>query len=165
MVKSSVNIHSWSYYIVLMLIAASLPLSKFTMSITEFLLLALWFWSGFSFKIAFRFFKIGGFFSGIYHLFAYLIKLLIRNFTDKFELFFRNKPAVIFTSLFFIHILGLINTSDFDYALKDLRTPLVSGSIINHGNIEIQAIQVANAVLYCCSFLRDNDKPWINYSG
>ncbi len=104
-----------------MLIAASLPLSKFTMSITEFLLLALWFWSGFSFKIALRFFKIGGFFSGIYHLFAYLIKLLIRNFTDKFELFFRNKAAVIFTSLFFIHILGLINTSDFDYALKDLR--------------------------------------------
>lgn len=124
MVKSSINIHSWSYFIALMLIAASLPLSKFAMSVTEFLLLALWAWSGFSFRIVSRFFKIGGISSGIYHLLGYMMRLLVRNFVDKFDRFFKNKAAVIFTSIFIIHIIGLWNTADFEYAIKDLRIKL-----------------------------------------
>ena len=107
-----------------MLIAASLPLSKFAMSVTEFLLLALWAWSGFSFRIASRFFKIGGFFTGFYHLMGYLIRLVARNFVDKFDHFFKNRSAVIFTSIFLIHIIGLLYTTDFEYAFKDLRIKL-----------------------------------------
>jgi len=124
MVKSSINIHSWAYFITLVLIAISLPLSKFAMSVTEFGLLAMWLWSGFSFTIAYRFFKLGGFFAGIYHLLGYLVTLLATNFVDKFKLFFANKAAVVFASVYLIHIIGLVHSSDFDYALKDLRIKL-----------------------------------------
>ena len=124
MLKSNVNIHSWAYFITLMIIAASIPLSKFVMSIGEFLLVAMWLWSGFSFKISARFFKLGGYLKGIYHLLEYLIQLAYNNFIDKFALFFRNKPAVVLSSIFLLHILGLAYTSDLDYAMKDLRVKL-----------------------------------------
>ncbi|NQV03796.1 MAG: O-antigen ligase family protein, partial [Bacteroidia bacterium] len=39
-----------------------------------------------------------------------------------FKIFFRNKPAMILASVYLLHILGLFFTSDFGYALKDLRT-------------------------------------------
>jgi hypothetical protein len=42
----------------------------------------------------------------------------------KFAEFFRNKPAMAIASIFLLHIIGLIYTTDFEYALKDLRTKL-----------------------------------------
>jgi len=121
MLNSGTNIHSLSYTITLMLLAASIPLSKFTMSVTEFMLLGLWLWSGFSFSVSYRFFKIGGFFKGIFHLVSYILKLGYNNIIDKFTLFFRNKSALVFTSIYLIHVIGLIYTSDMSYAVKDLR--------------------------------------------
>ncbi len=50
--------------------------------------------------------------------------LLDKNVHLKFKAFFTNKPALIFTSIFLIHIIGLLYTTDFDYALKDIRTKL-----------------------------------------
>jgi O-antigen ligase len=107
-----------------MLLAASIPLSKFTMSITEFMLLGLWLWSGFSFSVSYRFFKLGGFFKGLIHLVGYIFSLAYNNLIDKFTLFFRNKPAFIFTLIYFVHIIGVLYTSDLNYALKDLRVKL-----------------------------------------
>lgn len=124
MLRSSVNIHSRAYLITLIIIAISIPLSKFTMSIGQFLLLALWLWAGFSFRIAFRFFNISGPFYGIFHLFGYLGKLAYDNFIDKFSLFFKNKAAVVLWSIYLIHIVGLLHTADMDYAMKDLRVKL-----------------------------------------
>ena len=124
MLKSSVNIHSWAYFITLTIIAVSIPLSKYVMSMGEFLLVAMWLWSGFSFKISARFFKLGGYIKGIYHLLGYLVQLAYNNFIDKFALFFRNKPAVVLTSIFLLHILGLVYTSDMEYAMKDIRIKL-----------------------------------------
>jgi len=121
MLNSGTNIHSLAYTITLMLLAASIPLSKFTMSVTEFMLLGLWLWSGFSFSVSYRFFKIGGFFKGVIHLVGYIIVLAYNNIIDKFTLFFRNKPALVFTFIYFVHIIGLIYTSDMSYAVKDLR--------------------------------------------
>jgi len=121
MLNSGTNIHSLAYTITLMLLAASIPLSKFTMSVTEFMLLGLWLWSGFSFSISYRFFKIDGFFKGIFHLFGYIILLAYNNLIDKFTLFFRNKPVLVFTLIYFVHIIGLLYTSDMSYAVKDLR--------------------------------------------
>jgi len=43
---------------------------------------------------------------------------------QKFKTFFKNKAAVTVASLFFLHVLGLLWTSDFDYAVKDLRTKI-----------------------------------------
>lgn len=124
MLKSSINIHSWAYFISIVLIAVSLPLSKFAMSVAQFILLAMWFWSGFSFKIVIRFYKLGGLFRGTYQLLDYLVKTLARNFVDKFTIFFHNRAAIVFTSIYLIHIIGLVHTSDMDYALKDLRIKL-----------------------------------------
>jgi hypothetical protein len=121
MLNSGTNIHSLAYTITLMLLAASIPLSKFTMSVTEFMLLGLWLWSGFSFRVSYRFFKIGGFFKGIIHLVGYIIALGYNNIIDKFTLFFRNKPALVFTFIYMVHVIGLLYTSDMSYAVKDLR--------------------------------------------
>ena len=53
-----------------------------------------------------------------------------------FSAFKENRAAVLLAGLFMLHLIWLINTSDFDYALKDLRVkipllilPLVLGSI------------------------------------
>ncbi len=124
MFNSSTNIHSSAYFITLVLLAMSLPLSKFAMSVTEFLLLAMWLWSGFSFRISWRFFKIGGFFKGVIHFTSYVFSLAYHNLIDKFGLFFRNRAAVIFASIYFLHLQGVLFTSDYEYALKDLRIKL-----------------------------------------
>ncbi len=42
----------------------------------------------------------------------------------KFKAFFRNKAAVTIVSLFLLHVIGLLWTTDFDYAIKDLRTKI-----------------------------------------
>ena len=43
---------------------------------------------------------------------------------EKLKLFFKNKIAVVIASLYLLHIIGLAWTSDYDYALKDLRNKI-----------------------------------------
>lgn len=124
MIKSSTNIHSLAYFIVLICIVISLPLSKFTMSMSEFMLVGLWLWSGFSFRITFRFFKLGGAIKGFTHFIAYLFTLAYHNLIDQIGAFIKNKPALILSSIYLMHIIGLFYTTDMDYALKDLRVKL-----------------------------------------
>ena len=47
--------------------------------------------------------------------------LLEGNLKNKFFFFFKNKPALIICSLFLLHLLVLIYTTDFEYAMKDIR--------------------------------------------
>jgi O-antigen ligase len=47
-----------------------------------------------------------------------------KNILTKLKAFFANKPAIIFSAIFLLHVLGLLYTSDFDYAFKDLRTKI-----------------------------------------
>jgi len=61
--------------------------------------------------------------------------ILEGNFRNKISILKRNKGLLIYTGLYIIHIIWLINTSDFNYALKDLRIklpllilPLIIGS-------------------------------------
>jgi hypothetical protein len=74
----------------LMLIA--LPLSKFVMSVAQFIMVFNW--------------------------------LLDRRLLEKWKAFFLNLPAMVLVSIYLLHIIGLLWTSDFDYALKDLRVKL-----------------------------------------
>jgi len=85
--------HHKIYILALALLAASLPFSLFSISVAQFGLIINWFIEG----------------------------LTERNFKKKFIDFFNNKPAVIFSLIFFLHIIGLIYTSDFNYAFKDIR--------------------------------------------
>ena len=116
--------HSTAYFVALILMAMSLPLSNFVMSVMQFTLLGLWLWAGFSFEKTFDFFKEINFFKGLINFLNYVIILGYNNIIDKFRIFFKNKPALVLTSLFFLHVIGLIYTSDFSYAFKDLRTKL-----------------------------------------
>ena len=116
--------HSNAYFIALILMTISLPLSKYTMSVFQFLLVALWFWSGFSFSLISKYYENNSFLKASLKLFIYFVSLPAKNFVAKFQVFFQNKAAMILVSLFILHLLGLIYTTDFDYALKDLRTKL-----------------------------------------
>jgi len=78
------------YYFGLLLFAASLPLSKFTISLAQFIIAGNW--------------------------------LLEGNFKNKWDLIKQNKIALILMSLYAIHLIGLWNTSNFTFALKDLKT-------------------------------------------
>jgi len=46
------------------------------------------------------------------------------NVPQKLRNYMRNKTALIFSLIFFLHIFGLIYTSDFNYALKDIKTKI-----------------------------------------
>ncbi len=50
--------------------------------------------------------------------------LLEMNFKSKIKTFFSNKAAIILVSLYLLHVAGLIYTTDFNYAFKDLRVKL-----------------------------------------
>jgi len=54
----------------------------------------------------------------------YALFFLFKSIAGGFRDLYRNKPALVFFSLFLLHLAGLIFTTDFDYAMKDLRTKL-----------------------------------------
>jgi len=99
----------------------SLPLSRFTMSVFEISLAFLWILSGFSFRIMFRFFQLGNPVEGVKHTLNYLGKTIRYNLVEKSRLFFRNKPALILASIYLLHIIGVLYSSNFQYAARDLR--------------------------------------------
>lgn len=57
-------------------------------------------------------------------VFLGLIWLLERNYKEKLSKVSKNKYFWLITSIFFLHIIGLAYTSDFEYALNDLRIKL-----------------------------------------
>ncbi len=83
------------YIILLGALIASIPLSKYVMSMSQMGLLLLW--------------------------------LLDGRIDKKLKAFFTNKLALVLASIFFMHVIGLLYTNDFSYAIKDLRTkvPLI----------------------------------------
>ena len=46
------------------------------------------------------------------------------DFKSKFSRFFHNKAAVLLVAFYLMHVVGIFWTSDFEYALKDLRVKL-----------------------------------------
>jgi len=65
-------------------------------------------------------------------LFLSALWLLDPKLLQKWKMFFRNRAAMVIVSIFILHVIGLLWTSDFEYALKDLRTkiPLLALPII-----------------------------------
>ncbi len=84
--------HKDIYFIALLLMVVSLPLSRFGMSVAQLALAANW--------------------------------LLEGKFRKKFNRLRYNLPALILISFYLLHVIGLIYSSDMDYALKDLRIKL-----------------------------------------
>jgi hypothetical protein len=84
--------HSEVYFFGLSLIVIALPLSKFLMSIGQFVLVINW--------------------------------LIEAQYRRKIREIFHNKAVLALISFYVLHLIGLIYTTDFEYALKDLRIKL-----------------------------------------
>lgn len=84
--------HSTIYFVGLSLMVIALPLSKFLMSVGQFILVINWLVEG--------------------------------QYKRKIHSFFRNKAALVLVSLYILHVIGLVYTTDYNYALKDLRIKL-----------------------------------------
>jgi len=92
MIVKSIVTHRNVYLFGLFLLAASLPVSIYTTSIAEIILLGNW--------------------------------ILEDNFKNRLRSIARNKPLLLIISLYFLHIVGLLYTSDFNYAIHDLKIKL-----------------------------------------
>ncbi len=92
MLKSIKVNHSALYFAGLLLMVVSLPLSLFTLSVSQFIILGNWIWEA--------------------------------DFKNKIKSLFNNKPVLVLVSFYLLHVIGLIYTTDIDYALKDLRIKL-----------------------------------------
>jgi hypothetical protein len=82
--------HRQIYFLGIVLLAASVPLSRYFMSVAQFILLGNW--------------------------------LLEGSLKSRIKSFLSNAPALVFSSIYLLHVAGLFFTSDWDYAIKDLRT-------------------------------------------
>lgn len=116
--------HRSIYIFGIAILAASLPLSIFTTSVAEIILVANW--------------------------------LIERNFSEKWNIIQSRKSLLLIISVYILHILWLINTSDFNYAFHDLRIklpmlvlPVVIGTTRALDRIQLKWILVffATAVL------------------
>ncbi|MDY6801283.1 MAG: O-antigen ligase family protein [Bacteroidota bacterium] len=85
--------HHKLYYISLLLVAASLPLSKFAVSVSMITLATNWVLEG--------------------------------HFAEKMKKLRDNPSILIFCGIFLVHLLWLLNTSNFQYALHDLKNKLI----------------------------------------
>ncbi len=80
------------FYISLMIVVASMPLSRFGLSVGQFALLGIWIIEG--------------------------------RFREKAKALFSDRAALVLISFYFMHVLGLLYTTDFQWAMKDLRVKL-----------------------------------------
>lgn len=85
-----------AYLLGLLMVAVGLTLSPFLMGMSQFWLALVWVVDG----------------------------ICTKSFKDKFTRFWRNKAAVLLVAFYLMHVVGLLWTSDFEYALKDLRVKL-----------------------------------------
>ena len=108
----------------LFLLIISLPNSKYGMSMSQFFLASAFAFDCVDLRRAAEFFRTKPFFILILAAVPYLLFLLFESIYRGFKVFARNRPALVFSSILLLHLAGLIFTTDFDYALKDLRTKL-----------------------------------------
>ena len=90
-----------AYLLGLLMVAVGLTLSPFLMGMSQFWLFIVWFVDALTPP-----FKGGG------------------GIKTKLSRFFHNKAAVLLVAFYLMHVVGLLWTSDFQYALKDLRVKL-----------------------------------------
>ena len=105
-----------AYLLGLLMVAVGLTLSPFLMGMSQFWLIAVWLVDGF---LGNRNENVipteAGAQEGIcFH----------SDFKHKFLRFWSNKAAVLLVAFYLMHVIGLLWTTDFQYALKDLRVKL-----------------------------------------
>lgn len=112
------------YLLGLISMAVFIPLSNYGMSVTQFYLLAVWILVGVPMADINKMFPEKSLLPRLSSQIAVSFRYIGCNIRERFNTFLHNKTALVLSSLFLIHVLGLIHTADFDYAAKDLRTKL-----------------------------------------
>ncbi len=138
------------YLGVLIFIAVSLPLSRSTMTQGMILLLALWLWSDFQISVVLRFFRQKGAFRGFFLFAEYLWVLAKESVTEKTGRFLKNKPAVVFASIYLLGLAGLFFTGDFPQATHSLRIklPLLLFPLVFSGMPPVTAKEFRKLMLF-----------------
>ncbi len=114
----------YTCYFGLALMLAALPLSRFFMSVAQFMLAGVFILGGINTQVLSSGYKknIGS--AGILSLIPLTIKEVCLNLIRRFDRFLHNKPALIFSSLLLLDGIGLIYTHDIQYGWKVLRNNL-----------------------------------------
>lgn len=120
------KIISQMYFLCLALMVISIPLSKFMMSVSQFTLSGILILQFISFDKANQFFLKRPWYQITILIIPVFFGWMGQSLYRIFKKFLRreNLPAIVFSSLYILHLSGLLFTIDFDYALKDLRIKL-----------------------------------------
>ncbi len=103
------------YFACLILLGMSLPLSKYTTGLFQFLLVFIWLIYGLKRTTVVR---------KKTNALMELWKSFLSNLSLKINKFWKNKTALFLSSLFLIYLTGLIRGGNFNYVLADLRGKL-----------------------------------------
>ncbi|MFH1118419.1 MAG: O-antigen ligase family protein [Bacteroidota bacterium] len=140
------DVSSLVYY-TMILLAMSIPLSEFGMSISQFLLLALWIHEGADFSVNKKTSQ-----KGINNRLPDYFRIIGNNLSGKFRMLFNNPALLAIVSLYFIHLAGLLYTTDLNYAFKDLRIklPLLSLPVIIATSTTISSERLNRLLVFFC---------------
>lgn len=121
-----------SFYLFLFGLVVSLPLSKFVMSFCGLGLIGTWLVNGTQKHKIIDFFSVEMNLSRRLKTVPFLLGCLIESMFTQLKLFSKNKPALVFSLIFLMHLAGLFFTTDFFYGFKDIRTklPLIGMPVI-----------------------------------
>lgn len=113
-----------SYIFGLAVMIIFVPHSKIMISLAQFWLAGTFALDRYNTRRWLGFFRNNPLWKSIAGAFPFSVYLLFNSILRGFRDFFRNRPAMIFSSILLLHFVGLIFTTDFDYAFKDIRTKL-----------------------------------------
>ncbi len=102
------------------LLLLSLPTSKFVMTVSQLWIVFFWMLDGAVLSIPQNQSTLEKL---IKRPFIY-VGAVLQNFGRKLILFSKNKSALLLSSIFVLHLIGLFASEDMDYALKDIRIKL-----------------------------------------
>ena len=116
-----------AYLLGLLMVAVGLTLSPFLMGMSQFWLVLVWLVDGFTANRYCRLVPQSPKHMETNHRMGddrLLSAMTDRGFKAKLSCFWHNTPAVLLVAFYLLHVVGLLWTSDFEYALKDLRVKL-----------------------------------------
>ncbi len=116
----------WIYYFAIGLMLISLPFSNYFMSVSQFILSGVFILHGIRKDETDNFFRKYSLPLIVVLFIPVAVTWIIKALGRQFRSFFHreNAPAWIFASIYLFHVIGLLFTTDMDYALRDLRIKL-----------------------------------------
>lgn len=112
------------YIFGLALMISAIPLSRYFMSLAQFILAGVFLWDGIDEQKIKTFARHNFRSLKIIFILPLILKEVFYNMIRRFKMFFSHIPALVFSSVLLLHVLGLFHTTDFGYAFHDLRTKL-----------------------------------------